>query len=142
MSTPNSNYPILELRVALTVSDYERSIKFYCDGLGIEPAAIWNNGQGRALVLNMGNAALEIFDEVQAATIDQIEAEQRVSGQIRFALQVPDVKAAMERLLAHGATLIHPPIITPWGDNNVRLQDPEGMQITLFQVPDQNEQGE
>ena len=141
MSTPNSNYPILELRVALTVSDYERSIKFYCDGLGIEPAAIWNNGQGRALVLNMGNAALEIFDEVQAATIDQIEAEQRVSGQIRFALQVPDVKAAMERLLAHGATLIHPPIITPWGDNNVRLQDPEGMQITLFQVPDLYEQG-
>jgi len=138
MSTPNPNYPILELRVALTVSDYERSIKFYCDGLGIEPAAIWNNGQGRALVLNMGNAALEIFDEVQAATIDQIEAEQRISGQIRFALQVSDVKAAMERLLAHGATLIHPPIITPWGDYNVRLQDPDGMQITLFQVPDRN----
>jgi lactoylglutathione lyase len=138
MATPNSNYSILELRVALTVSDYERSIKFYCDGLGIEPAAVWNNGQGRALVLNMGNAALEIFDEVQAETIDQIEAEQRISGQIRFALQVPDVKEAMERLLAHGATLIHPPIITPWGDYNVRLQDPDGMQITLFQVPDRN----
>jgi lactoylglutathione lyase len=138
MSTPLPNYPILELRVALTVSDYERSIKFYCDGLGLEPAAIWNNGQGRALVLNMGNAALEVFDETQAETIDQIEAEQRISGQIRFALQVPDVKAAMERLLAHGATLIHPPIITPWGDYNVRLQDPDGMQITLFQVPDRN----
>jgi uncharacterized glyoxalase superfamily protein PhnB len=39
----------------------------------------------------------------------------------------------MERLIAHGATLIHPPIVTPWGDNNVRLQDPDGMQITLFQ---------
>ena len=138
MSPSNPNYSILELRVALTVSDYELSIKFYCDGLGIEPAAIWNNGQGRALVLNMGNAALEIFDETQAETIDQIEAEQRISGQIRFALQVPDVKAAMERLLAHGATLIHPPIITPWGDYNVRLQDPDGMQITLFQVPDRN----
>ena len=141
MSTSNPNYSILELRVALTVSDYERSIKFYCDGLGIEPAAIWNNGQGRALVLNMGNAALEIFDETQAETIDQIEAEQRISGQIRFALQVPDLKAAMERLLAHGATLIHPPIITPWGDYNVRLQDPDGMQITLFQILDHNEQG-
>jgi len=135
------NYPVLELRVALTVGDYERSIKFYCDGLGMEPAAVWNNGQGRALVLNMGNAALEIFDEAQAETIDQIEAEQRISGQIRFALQVPDVKAAMKRLLAHGAILIHPPIIMPWGDYNVRLQDPDGMQITLFQVPDQNEQG-
>ena len=131
MST--SDQPISELRVAITTSDYERLVKFYCDGLGIEPAQIWNNGQGRALILNMGNATLEIFDEVQAETIDQIEAGQRVSGQIRFALQVPDLQAAMERLLANGATLVHAPVITPWGDYNVRIQDPDGMQITLFQ---------
>ena len=136
MVHPEPNHPVLELRIALTAADYERSVKFYCEGLGIEPAAVWNNGQGRALVLEMGNATLELFDEIQAATIDQIEAEQRISGQIRFALQVSDLKSAMERLLAHGATLIHPPIITPWGDYNVRLQDPDGMQITLFQVPD------
>ncbi len=141
MSTPNPNHPVLELRVALTTSDYERSIKFYCDGLGLEPAQFWNNGQGRALILNMGNATLEVFDGTQAQTIDQIEAGQRISGQIRFALQVPDLKAAMERLLAHGATLVHPPIITPWGDHNVRFQDPDGMQITLFQVPDHYKQG-
>ena len=135
MPTPNPNYPVLELRVALTTRDYERIVKFYCDGLGIEPAAIWNNGQGQALVLNMGNAILEIFDEVQAETIDQIEVGRRISGQIRFALQVPDLKAAMERFLTHGAILVHPPITTPWGDYNVRLQDPDGMQITLFQIP-------
>jgi predicted enzyme related to lactoylglutathione lyase len=135
MPTPNLNHPVLELRVALTTSDYERLTKFYCDGLGIDPAAIWNNGQGRALVLDMGKATLELFDEAQAETIDQIEAEQRISGQIRLALQVPDLNAAMERLVAHGATLVHPPVITPWGDYNVRLQDPDGMQITLFQAP-------
>ena len=140
MSTSTSKYPILELRVALTTSDYERSIQFYCDGLGIEPSAIWNNNGGRALILDMGKATLEIFDEIQAETIDQIEAEQRISGQIRFALQVPDLKSAMERLLAHGATVVHPPIITPWGDYNVRLQDPDGLQITLFQVADNKEQ--
>jgi methylmalonyl-CoA/ethylmalonyl-CoA epimerase len=133
MSTTN---PVFELRVALTTPDYQRLTKFYCEGLGIEPAAIWNNGQGRALVLEMGKATLELFDEAQAETIDQIEAEQRISGQVRFALQVPDLNAALERLLAHGATLVHPPIITPWGDYNVRIQDPDGMQITLFQVTD------
>jgi hypothetical protein len=47
----------------------------------------------------------------------------------------------MERLLVHGATLVHPPVMTPWGDNNVRLQDPDGMQITLFQVSGNDEQG-
>lgn len=134
--TPDPNHPILELRVALTVAEFERAVKFYCDGLGIEPAAIWNNDGGQALMLNMGNATLEIFDEKQAQVIDQLEAEKRVSGQIRFALQVPDLQAALKRLLAHGATLVHPPVTTPWGDYNVRLQDPDGMQITLFQVAD------
>ena len=134
MSTSNLNYPVLELRVALTAKEFERSVKFYCEGLGIKPAALWNNGAGHALILDMGKATLEIFDEAQAETIDQLEAEKRISGQIRFALQVPDLKAAMERLLAHGAILIHAPVMTPWGDYNVRLQDPDGMQITLFQA--------
>lgn len=134
MSSRNIHDPVLELRVALTTSDYDRLVKFYCEGLGIEPAAIWNNGDGQALVLNMGNATLEIFDDAQAETIDRIEAGKRVSGRVRFALQVPDLQAAMERLLANGATLIHPPVLTPWGDYNVRLQDPDGMQITLYQV--------
>lgn len=136
MSIPTP--PILELRVALTARDYERLVKFYCDGLGIEPAAIWNNDGGRALMLDMKHAALEIFDERQAEVIDQIEAGQRLSGPVRFALQVPDLEAALERLLAHGVSLVHPPVVTPWGDRNVRLQDPDGMQITLFQAAEQN----
>jgi len=134
MSASNLNSPILELRIVFTVTEFERSLKFYCEGLGIEPAAIWNNDGGQGLMLNMGNATLEIFDEKQAQVIDQLEAEKRISGQIRFALQVPDLKSAMDRLLAHGATLVHPPVTTPWGDHNVRLQDPDGMQITLFQA--------
>jgi catechol 2,3-dioxygenase-like lactoylglutathione lyase family enzyme len=136
MSALDSKTPILELRVAITTADYERLARFYCDGLGLEPAQLWANGQGRALILNMGQATLEIFDETQAETIDQIEAGRRISGQIRFALQVPDLQAAVERLLAHGATLVHPPVVTPWGDHNARLQDPDGLQITLFQTSD------
>lgn len=130
MSTPT---PVLELRVALTSRDYERIVAFYCEGLGLEPAALWQNGEGHALILDMGKATLELFDEAQAETIDNLEAGKRVSGPIRFALQVPDLHAAMERLLAYGATLVHPPVMTPWGDYNVRLQDPDGMQVTLFQ---------
>lgn len=131
----NTHPPVLELRVALTTSEYERLVNFYCKGLGLEPAAVWNNNGGKALILDMGKATLELFDERQAEVIDELEAGQRVSGQIRFALQVPDLKVATERLLAHGARLVHEPVLTPWGDTNVRLQDPDGMQITLFQPP-------
>jgi lactoylglutathione lyase len=142
MPIQNSDTPVIELRVALTTSDYERLVKFYCDGLGLDPAAIWNNDGGKALILDMGKATLELFDERQAEIIDQLEAGQRVSGQIRFALQVPDLNAAVKRLLAHGATLVHGPVQTPWGDMNVRLQDPDGMQITLFQPPDAQQNDE
>jgi len=141
MTEQNSTTPVLEMRIALTASDYERLVEFYCAGLGLEPAAVWNNDGGHALMLEMGKATLEIFDERQAEVIDQLEAGQRVSGQIRFALQVPDLEAAVKRLLAHGATLVHHPVVTPWGDYNVRIQSPDGMQITLFQPSDKNESG-
>lgn len=129
-----SDQPVLELRVALTARDYERLVRFYCAGLGLETTQVWPSEQGRAVILDMGRATLEVFDEQQAATIDQLEAGRRVSGPIRFALQVPDLEAAMARLLANGAVLVHPPVRTPWGDYNVRLQDPEGLQVTLFQA--------
>jgi len=132
----DTNRSILQLRVALTTSDYERLVKFYCDGLGMEPAAVWNNDGGCALMLEMGQAALELFDERQAEVIDQLEAGKRVSGQVRFALQVPDLQSALGRALAHGATLVHPPVVTPWGDVNARVQDPDGLQVTLFEAPD------
>jgi methylmalonyl-CoA/ethylmalonyl-CoA epimerase len=102
----------------------------------LEPAAAWSNDGGHAVMLEMGKATLEIFDEAQAEAIDRLEAGKRISGQVRFALQVPDLEAAMERLLAHGAVQVHPPVRTPWGSTNVRLQDPDGMQITLFQGAD------
>jgi len=125
--------PVIELRVALTTRDYARLLKFYCAGLGIDPAQFWTDEHGQAAVLEMGRATLEIFDEGYAASVDQIEAGQRVSGPVRIAIQVPDLRSAVDRLLALGAILVHPPVLTPWGDTNARLRDPDGMQITLYQ---------
>lgn len=133
MYTTGTNRPIIEMRVALTTGDYERMMRFYCEGLGLDPAELWTTEQSQAALFEMGKATLEIFDEAHAASVDDIEAGKRTSGQIRFALQVPHLQTAMDRLLAHGAILVHPPIITPWGHHSVRLQDPDGMQITLFQ---------
>lgn len=130
--------PVLQLRVALTSRDYARLVQFYCAGLGLEPAQEWTHNDHRGSMLEMGQATLELFDEGYAAYLDELEAGQRVSGSIRFALQVPDLEAAMQRLLANGATLVHPPVMTPWGDYNVRLQDPDGLQVTLFQVHDRS----
>ncbi len=131
---PPSPRPILELRVALTAESFERSLRFYTEGLGLQPDAIWENDGGNGIMLDLGRGTLELFDERQAEVIDQLEVGQRVSGAIRFALQVPDLDEAIARLLAHGATLVHAPVTTPWGDRNARVTDPDGLQVTLFEA--------
>jgi catechol 2,3-dioxygenase-like lactoylglutathione lyase family enzyme len=124
---------IAEFRVALTTDDFEKAVRFYRDGLGLDPGDLWtDNGYGQ--IFWAGVAALEIFDLEYAASVDQIEAGKKISGQIRFAFEVADVHLAMKRALKYGAVLIHEPVLTPWGDLNVRIQSPEGLQITLFQV--------
>jgi lactoylglutathione lyase len=134
----NQETPVLELRVALTTQQFERLSKFYADGLDLTPAQLWTKKEDKALLLELGKATLELFDEAHSDIVDEIEAGGRIGDRIRFALKVPDLKAAMERLIANGATVVHPPVVTPWNHHNVRLQDPDGMQITLFQVLDEN----
>lgn len=126
--------PVLELRVAITTEVYRRLSTFYTEGLGVAPQPLWTGSDDRALILELGRATLEIFDEAHAALVDQIEVGRRVSGPVRFALRVPDLGAALERLRENGATLIHPPVTTPWGHRNARVLDPTGMQVTLFEV--------
>lgn len=122
------------LRVALTTSDFDQAVAFYRDGLGLEAVELWTDN-GRGQLLRAGAASLEIFDPDYAEHVDRIEVGKRVSGPIRFAFEVVDVRTAVARALQHGATLVHAPVLTPWGDWNARLRSPEGLHITLFQTP-------
>jgi catechol 2,3-dioxygenase-like lactoylglutathione lyase family enzyme len=124
---------VIEMRVALTVEDFEAVTTFYRDGLGLDPGDIWTD-HGKGQLFYSGRATLEVFDPVHASAVDQLEVGERVSGQIRFAFEVPDVHAALARALQYGATLVHEPVLTPWNDLNARVRSPEGLQVTLFQV--------
>jgi hypothetical protein len=72
--------PVMQLRVALTTGDYDRLVRFYCVGLGIEPAQVWTHNEHHGLMIEMGQATLEIFDEGYAQHVDALEAGARVSG--------------------------------------------------------------
>ena len=123
---------VTELRVALTVEDFDRAVAFYRDALGLEQIADWSSATGRVVVLEAGRATLELFDSAQAESVDAIEAGRRVSGTVRFALRVEDSGGMADRLVTAGAERVAPPVITPWGDRNARVQAPDGMQLTLF----------
>jgi methylmalonyl-CoA/ethylmalonyl-CoA epimerase len=122
----------MELRVVLTVPDFDEALGFYRDALGLEQLADWSGDDGRVILLDAGRATIELFDERQADSVDRIEAGRRVSGQVRLAVSVEDLDTASAALVAAGATAEAQPVVPPWGGRNARLRTPDGMQLTLF----------
>ena len=127
---------VQEFRITLTVDDFDAAVRLYRDALGLPEVADWSSEQGRVLLLDAGRATLELFDERQAAMVDDLEVGRRVSGKVRFALQVPDADAAAASLVDAGATAVADAVLTPWGDRNARVAAPDGMQLTLFTLGD------
>jgi methylmalonyl-CoA/ethylmalonyl-CoA epimerase len=123
---------VTELRVALTVDDFEQAVAFYRDALGLEQIEDWSSDEGKVILLAVGRATLELLDENQAALVDQIEAGRRVAGPVRLALEVADSDGMARRLVAAGAATLADPVTTSWGDRNARVESPDGMQLTLF----------
>jgi tRNA(Arg) A34 adenosine deaminase TadA/catechol 2,3-dioxygenase-like lactoylglutathione lyase family enzyme len=125
--------PVHELRVAVTAADHTAAVSFYRDTLGMAQVADWSSPDGKVVVLDGGRATLELIDEAQAGYIDSVEVGRRIAGPIRLALEVDDSGAVAKRARMNGAVLLRRhPVATPWGDRNVRLAAPAGLQLTLF----------
>jgi len=116
----------------MTVDDFDTALAFYRDALGLDVLADWSGEQGRCVALSAGRATLELFDERQAAFVDETEVGRRVSGPIRFAFEVADVARTEGELRDAGAHVEASAAPTPWGDLNARVRAPDGMQLTLF----------
>src|SRR5262245_65596501 len=78
---------VRELRVAVTVRDYDGARRFYRDVLGLTEVDTWEGPDGRGVVLAAGRATLELLDEAEAARVDDLEVGRRVEGHIRPPLQ-------------------------------------------------------
>jgi len=124
--------PVAELRLALTVADLDAALAFWRDALGLPEEAVFEQAGGRVVVLGAGHATIELLDEGQAAYVDSLEVGERVAPPVRVALQVTDSAGAARRLTEAGARVLGGPVTTPWNDTNVRLDSPDGVQLTLF----------
>jgi lactoylglutathione lyase len=131
--------PVRELRVALTVDNYEEALAFYRDVLGLPVVEAFDQPEGSGVVLDAGRATLELLSTGQAALVDGIEVGSRVAGPVRLAMEVGDSAATARALVAGGGELLGGPVVTPWSHRNVRLRAPDGMQLTLFSVVDGGE---
>jgi methylmalonyl-CoA/ethylmalonyl-CoA epimerase len=123
--------PIKELRIILTVENLEEVINFYREATGMTTSKEWDGG----IILEAGKASLELIDQRHAARIDDIEVGERVAGPVRLAFNIGanNIEKAAAACLEAGAVQVAPVAQAPWS-KVMRLQDPSGMQFTLFET--------
>jgi uncharacterized glyoxalase superfamily protein PhnB len=63
-------------------------------------------------------------------------ADGPAEGSVMIWIQVRDVRAEHARLAAAGVPVIREPVTEPWGLTEMWIQDPDGVQIVLVEVPD------
>ena len=128
---------VKQLRLVVEAEDFDAAVAFYRDTLGLsEEFFVESEGNARVIALHVGRATLELVNPAQRRLIDQLEVGREVSRSIRVGIEVTDVAAATDRLVAAGAELLAAPTETPWRSLNSRLEAPAGLQITLFEELD------
>jgi catechol 2,3-dioxygenase-like lactoylglutathione lyase family enzyme len=123
---------VQELRLVLTVSDFDAAVALYRDALGLEQLEDWSDGDAQIVLLDGGRATLELVNDEQAKKIDDAEVGARVAGPVRIAFRVVDSEATAARLTEAGAEPLAGAVLTPWNDRNVRVRVVDDMQLTLF----------
>lgn len=116
---------VLASRVLLHPSDFERSRRFYAEGLGLAVFREWGEVSEGGVVFYIGGGLLELSG---AAT-------EPPSGAVRLLLQVRDVHAEWQRLISTGARIETEPETMPWGLIEMTVRDPDGFEIVLAEVP-------
>ncbi len=128
---------VLELRVALTVGDFDAAVAFYRGALGMVTQEEWDGVNGRGVIMSVDRATFEILDTAQSGFVDEVEVGRRGAGApVRIAMRVADSAVTAAVLTDAGAQALGAPVATPWGHRNVRLLAPGDVQLTLFSVPE------
>jgi len=125
------------MRLVVEAEDFESALAFYRDALGLpEREAYEGAADARVVILDAGQATLELVNPAQHRMIDEVEVGQPAAPRIRVAFEVADSRQATHALVDAGARLVAAPVETPWRSLNSRLDAPADLQITLFQELD------
>ena len=101
----NKKIPGLTIaHLALKATDFDKSYKFYTEGLGMIPYISWGEGDGHVQMLKFGAGAgiLELF-------AGGSDAEAELGKYVHFAYACDDVDKAYETALAAGDKPLTPP---------------------------------
>jgi catechol 2,3-dioxygenase-like lactoylglutathione lyase family enzyme len=116
---------VLSSRILLRPSDLDRSRRFYRDVLGLAIYREFGPPDDPGVVFFLGPGLLEVSGHTAGNAGDSV----------MIWIQVRDVHAEHARLAGAGVPIIRGPASEPWGLIEMWIQDPDGVQIVLVEVP-------
>jgi catechol 2,3-dioxygenase-like lactoylglutathione lyase family enzyme len=117
---------VLSSRLLLQPVDFERSLRFYSDTLGLHVYREWGSGSTRGVVFFLGGGFLELSGSSRTGA----------SESVSLWLQVRDVDAVGQELEESGVDAIELPTNKPWGLREMQIRDPDGLRIVIVEVPE------
>jgi catechol 2,3-dioxygenase-like lactoylglutathione lyase family enzyme len=118
---------VLSSRIVLRPSNPQRSRRFYRDILGLAIYREFGPPENPGLVFLVGQGLLEVSGTSR---------HEEPGGPNRIWLQVRDVPAARDRLVAEGVTVTREPRREPWGWSRRGSETRDGVHIVLVEIPD------
>lgn len=116
---------ILASRMLLRPADYERSLAFYRNELGLAIAREYPGGT----VFFAGQSLIELAGHGRAADAGGVFAG-------ALWLQVRDVYAVQEQLRQRGVEIVREARQEPWTLHEMHVRDPDGLTLIFVQVPE------
>ncbi|MCB2411709.1 VOC family protein [Demequina sp. TTPB684] len=109
------------LRIELFPADLDASVDFYVSVLGFEVAKDDRPGGGRYVWLRRDAVGLGLMERGRTES-----APSASPVAVEIVLEVDDVTAERDRVVAAGAELADDLVTRPWGLTDFRLYDPDG----------------
>ncbi len=96
------------LHTMVRVTDVAKSLRFYCDALGLKEVRRYESQEGRFTLIYLAAPGDE---DAQVELTHNWDPEQYTIGRSfgHLAYQVEDIYAACQRLVDHGVTILRPP---------------------------------
>jgi len=116
---------VLSSRILLRPSDLGRSRRFYRDVLGLAIYREFGPPDDPGVVFFLGPGLLEVSGHPAGPP----------GHSVMIWIQVRDVHAEHARLAAAKVPITREPATEPWGLTEMWIQDPDGIQIVLIEVP-------
>ena len=117
--------------VVIVVQDLERSLRFYCDVLGLP----LGHRSGSFAQLATGVTRVALYERsAMAATLGlELEPPSPDAPGFELGFKIEDCDAAYDELVSSGATPAVPPTDRAWGQRTAYLRDPDGHLVELAQ---------